>query len=84
MILFFSNTAYNYIVVETTETLSSENLEALCWLFGDAKLKHEQTIEGWFIGPRPEMITPWSTNAVEITQNMNIQGITRIEEFFLV
>ena len=84
MILFFSNTAYNYIVVETTETLSPENLEALCWLFGDAKLKHEQTIEGWFIGPRPEMITPWSTNAVEITQNMNIQGITRIEEFFLV
>ena len=84
MILFFSNTTYNYIVVETTETLSPENLEALCWLFGDTKLKHEQTIEGWFIGPRPEMITPWSTNAVEITQNMNIQGITRIEEFFLV
>ena len=84
MILFFSNTAYNYIVVETAETLSPENLEALCWLFGDTKLKQEQTIEGWFIGPRPEMITPWSTNAVEITQNMNIQGITRIEEFFLV
>lgn len=84
MILFFSNTTYNYIVVETTETLSPENLEALCWLFGDTKLKHEQTIEGWFVGPRPEMITPWSTNAVEITQNMNIQGITRIEEFFLV
>jgi phosphoribosylformylglycinamidine synthase len=27
------------------------------------------------------MITPWSTNAVEITQNMGIVGISRIEEF---
>jgi phosphoribosylformylglycinamidine synthase len=27
------------------------------------------------------MITPWSTNAVEITQNMGISGILRIEEF---
>jgi len=27
------------------------------------------------------MITPWSTNAVEITQNMGIDGILRIEEF---
>ena len=27
------------------------------------------------------MITPWSTNAVEITQNMGINGIIRIEEF---
>jgi phosphoribosylformylglycinamidine synthase len=27
------------------------------------------------------MITPWSTNAVEITQNMGIDEIVRIEEF---
>jgi phosphoribosylformylglycinamidine synthase len=27
------------------------------------------------------MITPWSTNAVEITQNMGIRGILRIETF---
>ena len=27
------------------------------------------------------MITPWSTNAVEITQNMGIEGILRIEAF---
>jgi phosphoribosylformylglycinamidine synthase len=30
------------------------------------------------------MITPWSTNAVEITQNMGISGIRRIEEFIEV
>src|SRR5690606_30832661 len=35
----------------------------------------------YFIGPRAAMVTPWSTNAVEITQNMGIVGIIRIEEF---
>ncbi|MBB5623004.1 phosphoribosylformylglycinamidine synthase [Pedobacter cryoconitis] len=35
----------------------------------------------FFIGPRAAMVTPWSTNAVEITQNMDIHGIIRIEEF---
>ena len=30
------------------------------------------------------MITPWSTNAVEITQNMNLKGVSRIEEYFPV
>ena len=43
-----------------------------------------ETIDGWFVGPRREMITPWSTNAVEITQNMGLTGIARIEEFFEV
>ncbi len=41
-------------------------------------------IEGFFVGPRREMVTPWSTNAVEITQNMAIRGIVRIEEYFPV
>ena len=40
------------------------------------------TVSGEFIGPRATMITPWSTNAVEITQNMGIEGIVRIEEYF--
>jgi phosphoribosylformylglycinamidine synthase len=35
----------------------------------------------FFVGPRAAMITPWSTNAVEITQNMGIKDIIRIEEF---
>lgn len=43
-----------------------------------------ETLEGWYVGPRREMITPWSTNAVEITQNMGISGILRIEEYFPV
>ncbi|MEQ9210698.1 MAG: hypothetical protein RLN96_12850, partial [Pseudomonadales bacterium] len=28
-----------------------------------------------------EMISPWSTNAVEITQTLGVSGIIRIEEF---
>jgi len=57
------------------------DLEKLIWLFGGAKFINEKTIKGHFIGPRKEMVTPWSTNAVEITQNMGISGIIRIEEF---
>ena len=44
----------------------------------------QKSMKGWFVGPRREMITPWSTNAVEITQNMGIKGISRIEEYFCV
>ncbi len=53
----------------------------LCWLFGKAEHLEDKEIQGLFLGPRKEMITPWSTNAVEITQNMGIQHISRIEEF---
>ena len=28
------------------------------------------------------MVTPWSTNAVEISQNMGVKGIIRIEKFY--
>src|SRR5690606_24319487 len=44
----------------------------------------EQTLTNYYVGPRAAMVTPWSTNAVEITQNMGIQGIIRIEEFYPV
>ena len=51
------------------------------WLFSGARRLPEAELDGYFVGPRREMITPWSTNAVEITQNMGIDGIVRIEEF---
>ena len=47
-------------------------------------LEKADSLEGYFVGPRREMITPWSTNAIEITQNMNLCGISRIEEYFPV
>jgi phosphoribosylformylglycinamidine synthase len=81
MILFFESKTNNIIAVGTTEKLPEKDIEKLSWLFGEASLLHNNNIEGLFVGPRKEMITPWSTNAVEITQNMAITGIKRIEEF---
>jgi Phosphoribosylformylglycinamidine (FGAM) synthase, synthetase domain len=61
--------------------LPSSDIEKLKWLFSGAEPISESRLEGTFIGPRKEMVTPWSTNAVEITQTMGIRGIERIEEF---
>ena len=80
MILFFKGKS-NLIAVDTHNELASKEIEKLNWLFGEANLISGETVPGIFIGPRKEMITPWSTNAVEITQNMGITGIVRIEEF---
>ncbi|PGH39062.1 MAG: phosphoribosylformylglycinamidine synthase, partial [Candidatus Nephrothrix sp. EaCA] len=83
MIIFFKAPAKVY-AAETPSLLSVQELEKLTWLFGGAKLRKEAELKGYFCGPRKEMITPWSTNAVEITQNMGIKNIRRIEEFFEV
>ena len=81
MLLFFKNPKNTLYVVATEVTLTETDLNKLKWLFGNAQHLNQQTLQGTFIGPRAAMITPWSTNAVEITQNMDIHGITRIEEF---
>ena len=82
IILFFKTPQGTIIATECEKHLSDEDIQKLCWLYGKAELLDKQELEGFFIGPRREMVTPWSTNAVEITQNMNIQGISRIEEYF--
>ena len=84
MIYFFKTPAQSVIATQTDHQLSEEETQKLSWLYGEAKLLNEQTMEGYFVGPRREMITPWSTNAVEITQNMAINGVQRIEEYFPV
>jgi phosphoribosylformylglycinamidine synthase len=81
MICFFECRNKNLIAVGTPDKLTEKDIEKLTWLFGEATILLVDKIEGDFIGPRKEMITPWSTNAVEITQNMAISGIKRIEEF---
>lgn len=82
MILFF-RISDKIIAVNTTIEQSHESLDRLVWLFSASTLINEKSLEGYFIGPRKEMITPWSTNAVEITQNMGIRGIVRIEEYYI-
>ena len=81
MILFFNTTENHVLAVLFKAAPSPDQISALEWLFDGAKLSDKSIIKGPFIGPRREMITPFSTTAVEITQNMNITGIERIEEF---
>ncbi|SMG11893.1 phosphoribosylformylglycinamidine synthase [Sphingobacterium psychroaquaticum] len=81
MIHFFVNPSNIVYGVQTQQDLSPEDISKLNWLFGNAKKLNEQTLTEYYVGPRAAMVTPWSTNAVEITQNMGIQGIIRIEEF---
>ena len=81
MISFFKTPSQSIIAVESNSTFTTDTLRKLNWLFGDAELIDSETIDKAFIGPRRELITPWSTCAVEITQNMGIEGISRIEEY---
>ncbi|MEM6525020.1 MAG: phosphoribosylformylglycinamidine synthase [Bacteroidota bacterium] len=81
MISFFGDALTKVYGLEHTSEFNKEDLEKLSWLFGGLLKIDSKKIIGQFIGPRKEMITPWSTNAVEITQNMGITGINRIEEF---
>ncbi|SNR36827.1 phosphoribosylformylglycinamidine synthase [Lutibacter flavus] len=81
MIHFFGNINSKIFAVQTSKELSQETTQKLNWLFGNQNKLDEASIDAFFIGPRAAMITPWSTNAVEITQNMGIEGIIRIEEF---
>ena len=84
MIIFFKAPQGNIIATATNHNLSSDEVNKLCWLYGGAEKLEATSLEGYFVGPRREMITPWSTNAVEITQNMSLEGISRIEEYFPV
>ena len=84
MIQFFQSSAKTVLAVEAQHAFSPEETQKLVWLFSEASPLEAEKLEGWFVGPRREMITPWSTNAVEITQNMGLSGISRIEEYFPV
>ncbi len=83
MIHFFQVPDHKIIALEVPSPLNSTTKEKLEWLFNKATCLDQESIDGFFVGPRKEMITPWSTNAVEITENMGISGILRIEEFFM-
>ena len=83
-ITFFKTPEQSIIATASEKTLTEDECQKLCWLYGGACALKEEALEGFFVGPRREMITPWSTNAVEITQNMAISGIQRIEEYFPV
>ena len=84
MIHFFRTPDQKIVAVETLKGLDESQKIKLEWLFAEAQLEEGDAMDGYFVGPRKEMITPWSTNAVEICQNMGLSGIIRIEEYFSV
>ena len=84
MIHFFGTLDTKVFAVQTVNELTPETIAKLQWLFGDQPKIEQTTLNSTFVGPRAAMITPWSTNAVEITQNMGIEGIIRIEEFHTI
>ena len=84
MIHFFGNLTNTVFAVHTHNQLTTEDISKLNWLFSNATKIEKSVLTDFFVGPRAAMITPWSTNAVEITQNMGILGIIRIEEFHSV
>jgi len=84
MIVFFKVPTGNIIAADISHPLDKDEESKLCWLFGNAERLKAGTLDGYYVGPRREMITPWSTNAVEITQNMSLSGVKRIEEYFPV
>ncbi|MDR0414382.1 MAG: hypothetical protein LBH84_03095 [Prevotellaceae bacterium] len=85
MVLFFQSPA-SVLAVSVGNPLAQQDVEKLEWLFSGAKYAGATSLSSrqTYVGPRREMVTPWSTNAVEITQNMGLTGIERIEEFFPV
>jgi phosphoribosylformylglycinamidine synthase len=84
MIHFFGNINSNVYAVQTTKKITVTTISKLTWLFANQPQIEEASLDAFFVGPRAAMITPWSTNAVEITQNMGIKDIIRIEEFTAV
>ena len=84
MILFFRTKEKSVIATDVDHKLTPDEVNELCWLYGDAEVLSGENLTGQYVGPRREMVTPWSTNAVEITQNMGLRGISRIEEYFPV
>ena len=81
MICFFGDTTQRIFALQTQNAIDAETISKLSWLFGDQPFLNTTKIDGVFVGPRVSMVTPWSTNAVEITQNMGIKGMIRIEQF---
>ena len=87
MIHFFNRANQVIYTVESDKSLDEATIDKLSWLFGNAEKvlaeSYTPPAELQLLGPRAAMISPWSTNAVEITQNMGIEGVTRIEEYLL-
>ncbi len=83
MICFFGDPKQHLYVVQKELPISEEDQKKLEWLFGGYPLLRKSFVQAALVGPRISMVTPWSTNAVEICHNMGIGDIIRIEQFWV-
>ena len=64
MILFFKTQKETVIATEVNHQLNDDEMAKLAWLYGDATLMDTQELEGFYVVPRREMVTRWSTYGV--------------------
>lgn len=84
MVYFFGTSSKRIVAVSSAHEFSADTFQKLEWLLEASQLNEKDIPQQTYVGPRASMLTPWSTNAVEITQNMGVEGIDRMEEFFLL
>ena len=84
MIRFFGEQSQAVYAVKSASSLNKKTQDKLIWLFDNSPFIKEKSISGNYIGPRANMLTPWSTNAVEILQNMGVNHVLRIEKYFVI
>ncbi len=82
MIYFFQSPEQFYYALESSVALTEKNVQKLNWLFSGGEYVDSDQVKGDFVGPRRELITPWSSNAVSIMGNMGIEGVSRVEMYF--
>lgn len=85
MFTYFFVESKSVYVVQAKSNLQDAQLEVLSWLL-EATYIEQSSIAGVvnagpFIGPRKELISPWSSNACDIVRNVGIESVVRIERF---
>ena len=83
MISFFESKDQSVFAVQTKKSFSENEIKKLEWLFGNATFISDPKVNRDLIGPRAAMVSPWSTNAVEICHNMGLTSVVRIEKYNL-
>ena len=81
MITFFELADKSIVAISHISPFQAPTIEKLKWLLNGGSIQDKTQIDGRYIGPRASMTSPWSTNAVEITQIAGIKDIARMEKF---
>ena len=56
MIRFFQTPLKTVIATEVDHQLSDQEIKELNWLYGEATLLDAEQLDGYFVGPRREMV----------------------------